>query len=83
MPPLNRSFGRDVHIYDTNNADVVLGGLVLIPGVTNATFYSMVEILIIFTSTFILQDEGGTKVERDDRPLQPGKYFIVSAGQLL
>jgi hypothetical protein len=81
--PAPRSVGRDVHIHDANNADVVLGGLVLTPGVTNANFYSMVEILIIFTSSFILQDERGTKIERDDSPLQPGKYFIVSAGQLL
>ena len=83
MPPASRSGGRDVHIHDANNADIVLGGLILTPGVTNTNFYSMVEILIIFTSTFILQDEREIKVERDDSPLQPGKYFIVSAGQLL
>ena len=83
MPPASRSDGRDVHIRDANNADVVLGGLILTPGVTNANFYSMVEILIIFTNTFILQNKRGIKVERDNSPFQPGKYFIISAGQLL
>ncbi|KAF1812074.1 hypothetical protein P152DRAFT_466867 [Eremomyces bilateralis CBS 781.70] len=80
MPRLDRSVGRDVHIHDANNTNVALGGLVLTPGVTNANLYLMVEILVIFTNTFSLQYEGGTKVEKDDGPLQPGKYFIVSAG---
>ena len=77
MPP-NRSAGRNVHIYDPKEPDTALGGLVLTPGVTNANFYSMVEILIVCTSTFFLQDEGETKIERDGHPLQPGKYYIIS-----
>ena len=48
MPPINRSAGRNVHIYDANDPTAVLGGLILVNGVTNANFYSMVEILIIF-----------------------------------
>ena len=83
MPPTNRSGGRNVHIYDANDSGTVLGGLILTTGVTNANFYSMVEILFIFASTFFLQDEGETKIERDDHPLQPGKYYIVAAGQFL
>jgi hypothetical protein len=79
MPPANRSGGRNVHIYDANDPATVVGGLILTNGVTNANFYSMVEILFIFTSTFFLQDEGDTEIERDGHPLQPGKYYIVAA----
>ena len=39
----DRSAGRNVHIYDARDPDVVLGGLTLTNGVTNANFYSMVE----------------------------------------
>jgi hypothetical protein len=81
MPPFNRSRGRNVHIYDAKNPTVVLGGLILSNGVTNTNFYSMVEILIIFTSTFFLQDETGTKIEKDDYPFLPGKYYIVATGE--
>ena len=83
MPPINRSGGRNVHIYDANNPTVELGGLILSNGVTNANFYSMVEILIIFTSSFFLQDETGTRIQKNDHPLQPGKYYIVSIGKFL
>ncbi|KAF1815295.1 hypothetical protein P152DRAFT_455016 [Eremomyces bilateralis CBS 781.70] len=78
IPPLNRSFGRDIHIYDANDPNAVLGGLVLTAGVTNANFYSMIEILFIFASPFYLRDEDKTKIEKDDHPLKPGKYYIVS-----
>jgi hypothetical protein len=81
MPPINRSRGRNVHIYDAKNPTIVLGGLILSNGVTNANFYSMVEILIIFASNFFLQDEHDIKVEKDDHPLQPGKYYIVNTGK--
>jgi hypothetical protein len=58
----------------------VLGGIFLTPGVTNANFYSMVEILFLFTSTFFLRDENETEIGKDDYQLQPGKYYIVAAG---
>ncbi|KAF2194976.1 hypothetical protein K469DRAFT_545534 [Zopfia rhizophila CBS 207.26] len=79
MPPIDRSRGRNVHIYDANDPATVLGGLILAKGVTNTNFYSMVEMLFIFTGTFFLRDEGNTKIEKDDRPLQPGEYSIVAA----
>jgi hypothetical protein len=81
MPPTNRSGGQNVHIYDANNPTVVLGGLILSNGVTNANFYSMVEIFIIFISTFFLQDEHGTRIQKDDHPLQPRKYYIIATGK--
>ena len=61
----------------------MLGGLFVDKGITNANFYSMVEILVIFSGTFFLQDEGDTQIEKDNYPLQPGKYYIVAAGGFL
>jgi len=81
--PVDRSLGRDVFIYDAEDPDKVLGGLILTNGVTNANFYSMVEILIIFGGHFSLLDDSGTKINRDDNPLQPGNYFIDADGRLL
>ena len=81
MSPNNRSVGRNVHIYDAKHPDSVIGGLLLTNGVTNGNFYSMVEILIVFTSTFLLRDEGGAEIKKDNDPLQPGKYYIVATGK--
>jgi hypothetical protein len=78
----DRSLGRDVFIYDAKDRDKVLGGLILTNGVTNANFYSMVEILIILGGGFSLLNGAGTKIERDDGPLQPGNYFIDADGKL-
>ncbi|KAF1816448.1 hypothetical protein P152DRAFT_464000 [Eremomyces bilateralis CBS 781.70] len=75
----DRSRGRDIHIYDVNDRDTVLGGLILTNGITNANFFSMVEILVLFTSSFELRDEDDTKIERNDSQLQPGKYYITAA----
>ena len=52
-------------------------------GITNANFYSMVEIVFIFHNDYTLRYEGGTIVQRDDNPLQPGKYFISTTGSLM
>jgi hypothetical protein len=61
----------------------VLGGLILTNGVTNANLYSMVEIIVIFSGPFSLLDDDGTKIDKDDHPLQPGNYFIDADGKLL
>jgi len=81
--PVDRSLGRDVFIYDAKDPDEVLGGLILTNGVINANFHLMVEILIIFGSGFSLLNDSGTKINRDDNPLQPGNYFIDADGRLL
>jgi len=81
MPPIVRSVGRNVHLYGANDPATELGGLFLTNGITNANFYSMVEIIIIFESEFSLYNEGGTVIEKDDHPLQPGKYYIVATGR--
>jgi hypothetical protein len=83
MAPTDRSRGRDVHIYDAKDPTTVLGGLILTNGVTNTNFYLMVEILVLFISNFELRDEGDTKLERNNDPLQPGKYYINAAGKFL
>ncbi|KAF8534786.1 hypothetical protein BDD12DRAFT_387723 [Trichophaea hybrida] len=82
MSAANRSAGRDVHIYDANDPAAVLGGLILTDGVTNANFYSMVEIFCICDSDYFLRDEGGTTVQRDDHPLQPGNYYVLTNGSI-
>jgi hypothetical protein len=83
MPPGNRSGGRNVHIYDANDPNTVLGGLHVNTGVTNATFHSMVEIIFIFSNNYSLQDEAGNTIERDGHQLQPNKYFIITQGRYL
>jgi hypothetical protein len=81
MAPSDRSRGRDVHLYDIKDPSTVLGGLILENGVTNANFYSMVEILVLFSSDFELQYEGSTKIEKDNDPLRPGNYYINTIGK--
>ena len=62
MSLANRSFGRNVHLYNANDPATVIGGLLLTNGVTNANFYSMVEIICIFDQQYFLLDEDGTTV---------------------
>ncbi|KAL6243151.1 hypothetical protein RBB50_009702 [Rhinocladiella similis] len=78
MPTRTRSDGRDVHIYDLHDPSTELGGLLLLPGVTNKNFYSMVEIIILFEGPFDLQDENEVTIQRDNSPLRPGNYFVKS-----
>ncbi|KAF8538808.1 HNH endonuclease-domain-containing protein [Trichophaea hybrida] len=82
MSVANRSAGRDVHIYSANDSATVLGGLILTNGVTNANFHSMVDIIFIFGLDYFLRDEGGTTVQKDGHPLQPGNYYIVTDGSI-
>jgi hypothetical protein len=81
IAPRDRSRGRNVHICDANNPATELGGLVLTNGVTNANFYSMIEILVLFESDFELRHEDSTKMERNDNPLQLSKYYINTSGE--
>jgi len=81
--PEDRSLGRNVHIYSANDTSTVIGGLRRTNGMTNANFYSMVEITYILDKDYKLRYEGGTIVKRDDNPLQPGKYFIGTAGSII
>ena len=83
MPAPNRSAGRNVHIYDVNDLATVLGGLFVTDGVTNANFYSMVDIACIFDSQCFLRDDAGMTTRRDGHPLHAGKYYIVTSGKSL
>jgi len=83
MSVASRSARRNVHIYDTNNPTTVLGGLILTNGVTNANFYSMVEIICIFDANFFLRDDSGLVIQRDEQPLQPGNYYIITSCRFL
>jgi hypothetical protein len=92
MPPVDRSRGRDVHIYDARTPTVVLGGLILSNGVTNRNLYSMLDIFIGYEAPKevplneeepFLRDTEGTKIEKNDDPLQPGKYYIVTTCRVL
>jgi hypothetical protein len=80
MPPADRSAWRNVHIFDSKDPLTVLGGLHLTNGITNANFYSMVEILFIFETAFLLRDEGDDVVQRDASPHQLGNYYIHANG---
>ena len=74
--PSDRSAGRDVHFYDVKDPTKPLGGLILTNGITNQNFYSMLEILLICQEPLSLRDEAGIPIEKDDHPLQPGRYYI-------
>ena len=77
-----RILGRNVYIYSARDTNTVLGGLIATDGMTNANFYSIVEIVFIFDSDYTLSSESGTTVQRDGHPLQAGTYFINTAGSL-
>ena len=78
----SRALGRNVHIYSAKDTNTVLGGLFATNGITNANFYSIVEIVFIFDNDYTLSSESGVTVQRDDHPLQAGKYFVNTAGSL-
>lgn len=74
-----RARARDVFFYDLRDPSTLLGGLVLSPGVTNANFYSMVDIVLVISSTYFLQNDNGQALPRDSKSLLPGDYFVVTA----
>lgn len=76
----DRSQGRNVHIYDAEDRGTILGGLILTNGITKSNFYSMVEILLLFQSSFSIEDETSVTLERNEESLLPGNYYVV--GQL-
>ncbi|PUU73717.1 hypothetical protein B9Z19DRAFT_1162160 [Tuber borchii] len=78
----SRILGRNVYICSANDTSTVLGGLSLNDSITNANFYSMVEIVFIFDNDYTLCSENGTTVQRDDHLLKEGKYLINTAGSL-
>lgn len=73
----DRSRGRNVHIYDAKDRSKLLGGLMLNNGITNFNLYSMVEIWLLFDSSFSIENEAAATLERNEEPLTGGKYYIV------
>jgi len=67
----------------SNDRDTQLGGLYTSPRITNDNFYSMVEMVCVLDDTFELRDENGQLVERDDKQLRPGNYYIATDGRSL
>ena len=61
----NRAARRDVHLYDANDRSKKLGGLILSNGMTKASLYAMVEILLIFRTPFSIQTDE-----------TPGIYYV-------
>ncbi len=72
---MDRSKGRIVFIYAKSDNNL-LGGLVNINGITNKNFYTMIEILLVFESTYILVLGGDDEVPRDDAEMKPGNYYV-------
>ncbi|KAH8674538.1 HNH endonuclease-domain-containing protein [Tricladium varicosporioides] len=77
--PHDRSAGRDVHIFDASDRSTSIGGLILTAGVTNANLYNMIEIIAFFDGEYILQNESGIAIEKDNSTLLPGNYYINSS----
>jgi hypothetical protein len=85
----DRSKYRNVYIFNADDRNTTIGGLILTEKndnthcVTNANFYAMVEIITIPTSAFTLQNESDVTIEKDNSPLQPGNYYIHAPGKFL
>jgi hypothetical protein len=70
----------DIHIHDVNDPAMVLGGLILTNGVSNANLYSIVDIICIFDTSFFLRDDSGLEIQH---ALQPGNYYIRTSGRFI
>ncbi|ELR03632.1 hypothetical protein VC83_03464 [Pseudogymnoascus destructans] len=79
MPRINRSEGRNVHIFNAADPTSELGGLIRTRGVTNKNLYDMIEIFVVVTSEFTLRNDGDMTIAKDDAQLEPGNYFICAA----
>lgn len=65
----DRSEGRTVSIYAKGD-NKVLGGI------TNKNFYAMIEIILVFESSYTLALGGDDEVPRDDAEMKPGDYYV-------
>ena len=83
MPSLIPEPWRNTYIYASDNRSAVLGGIWAAEGLTNANLYFMLEVFCSFADTFSLCDDSERLIERDGQQLQPGNYYIVTAGECL
>jgi len=73
---MSRAIDRTVFICDFQVPSTVLGGLVLTKGVASATFYAVVEIVLVIQSNYFIQNSDGDTVPRNAEPLLPGTYLV-------
>ena len=52
----------------------------LTSGITNHNFYCMIDIVLLISSTYQLQNQNGDDVPRNAEPLLPGHYLVVADG---
>ena len=79
--PRSHLVWRNANIYASDRQASLIGGLWIAKGITNANLYSMVEIFCTFSDTFYLRRFKGQLVERDQHPVQPGDYLLVTNGR--
>ncbi|KAG0633967.1 hypothetical protein HOY80DRAFT_1061874 [Tuber brumale] len=80
MQPLNHPPWHNIYIYASDNGSTALRGLWAAKGITNANPYFMLQVFCFFTDSFDLRNSSEHLVERDGQQLQPGNYYIVTAG---
>ena len=51
-------------------------------GVTNSVFYSLVQILAVLDQPWTLNDENNVELPTNDDPLSPGRYYIITEGEV-
>lgn len=73
-----RAILRDVFIFDLKDPSTLLGGLVLTPGITNANFHSMIDIALVISGPYFLQNDDGETLPRDSEPLISGNHYVVA-----
>ncbi|KAF8465989.1 hypothetical protein BDZ91DRAFT_849115 [Kalaharituber pfeilii] len=79
----NRSYSRNVQIYDGSNPDVLLGGLVQNGSVTERNFLQMLGIILITETPIIVQHRGsGHIVLVSDSRLEVGTYDVYCDGDI-
>jgi hypothetical protein len=82
MAPSNRSAGRNIRFSDERDPDAILGGLVQNGSVTEMSFLSMLNIVLITTSPIrVYAKATGAPVLQADTPLQLGDYIIACNGK--
>ena len=64
--PVNCLVGCDICIYHANDPKMILRDLKLTWGVTNANFYTVIEIFCIFKLSYILQSEDKTVILKNN-----------------
>ncbi|KAI9768168.1 MAG: hypothetical protein M1840_004998 [Geoglossum simile] len=83
MAPLDRSLRRNVRFSDERNPDAILGGLIQNGSVTEMSFLSMLNIVLITTSPIRVYTKAtGAPVLQADTLLQLGDYIVACNDQI-